>query len=158
MIISKVGFHLHNLVLDVYEDEKDDDKDDVKDDDKDGRKERSALQSSTLTCASSSQVDPSWKVAVCISSGDTNADVDDRGEAANDDDNFEAAFCLKISRVRRRRSAHWSGIYGGNDVTSCAFIPPCHQQCPFLSGHQVSALFLSSLQQQVKSHHFNLLF
>ena len=85
---------------------------------------------------------------------DTNADdANGHSEAANDDDNREAPFCLKISQVRRRRSAHWSQIYGGDDVASCALIPPCHQQCPFflvIPGHQVSDLLFSWLQQQVK--------
>ena len=62
-------------------------------------------------------------------------------------------FCFKISQVRRRLIAHWSEIYGGNDVASCALTPPCHQDCPFslvIPCHQVSALFFSQLQQQVK--------
>ena len=46
-------------------DDNDDDDDDA-DDDEEGKEERSALQSSTLTCKSPSQLEPSWKVAICI--------------------------------------------------------------------------------------------
>ena len=50
-------------------DEVDDDDHDADNDDdvedEDGKEERSGLQSSTLTCKSSSQLEPSWKVAIC---------------------------------------------------------------------------------------------
>ena len=66
------------------------------------------------------------------------ADVDGNSLAGNDDDDGREPFCLKISQVRRRRSAHWSEIYGSNDVASCVLTPPCHQQqCPFLWSYRV---------------------
>ena len=51
------------LNLDLDDDDDDDEDDDV---DEDGKEERPTRHSSTLTCESSSQVEPSWKVAICI--------------------------------------------------------------------------------------------